>query len=223
MADRPLDTNYKALWAVRRTRWAVVFCLAFLPVIFFYLPWFYQHVIGPKPGILLEDPVLRLFVPVNWSVLIFSIIYASILQTVFMAWRRPLVFLTGLTTYFLITLFRMLAMYWLTLEPPPDMILLQDPITAHFYPDSAFAKDLFFSGHVSTMTLLTLMEQQKWMRWLKAMGTVTVGIMLMWQHVHYALDVGVAPILTFLLYFYVRNRLSSRPLEAPPAGRPGNL
>ncbi|MEP6793230.1 MAG: phosphatase PAP2-related protein [Saprospiraceae bacterium] len=173
----------------------------------FYLPVFYGDIIEPKQGIYLNDVVLNLFTPVNWSVLIFSMIYISVLQTIFSVARHPDLILLGLATYFGVSLIRMVTMYFLTLEPPVDMILLIDPISSKFYPDNTFAKDMFFSGHISTMMVLVLIEKNKWARWAKIGFTFAIGVLLAWQHVHYTIDILVAPIVTIVVFYCLKNIL----------------
>jgi hypothetical protein len=103
----------------------------------------------------------------------------------------------------------MFSMYSLTLEPPTSMILLVDPVTASLvYPDSNFAKDLFFSGHVSTMMVLVLVEQNRLARSLKMVGTSIVGLLLAWQQVHYTLDLVVAPFVTIAVFITIRKILA---------------
>ncbi|HJW28176.1 MAG TPA: phosphatase PAP2-related protein [Saprospiraceae bacterium] len=207
MSDTYSDWTWRELWRHRRARWYVAFCLVSLLMVIFYLPYYYGEVIEPKPGILWNDAVLDLFAPVNWSVFIFSIIYLSILLTVISIANKPGLLLVGATTYFLVSILRMVSMYVLTLEPPAGMVLLIDPITSNFYPDHGFAKDLFFSGHVSTMMLLVLVEKKRLFRYAKIIGTVVVGLLLAWQHVHYTLDLLVAPVVTFLVFSAVKSGL----------------
>jgi hypothetical protein len=200
--------SWSDLWAYPRTRGMIIFCGLALLLVFFYLPVFYQEVIGPRPGIFPDDPVLRHLVPLDWSVFTFTIIYLSIAETFFSIIRQPYRVLLGLSVYLLVTLLRMIAMYGLTFEPPPDMIPLIDPVTAHFYPQGGFSKDLFFSGHVSTMTLMVMLENRFIFKLLKGVGTLAVAVFLAWQHVHYTLDLLVAPLVTILVYRILRQFLS---------------
>jgi hypothetical protein len=176
-------------------------------MVIFYLPHFYEDIITPKHGIYPKDALFNLLTPVNWSVAVFTIIYVSILQTVISVFRKPNLILIGLTTYFGVTLARMASMYFLTLEVPRDMILLIDPLSSSFYPERSFAKDLFFSGHVSTMTLLVLIEKNRLIRLAKIAATVVLGIFLIWQHVHYTVDILAAPLVTYGVFYIVRRLL----------------
>ena len=192
--------TWKTLFNSPRARWMLLFSILALTFIIFYLPVFYQHVIEPKQGILIHDVVLSSLNPINFSIPIFTIIYLTILYTFFTNLRYPDKLLLGLSVYLAVSLLRMLAMYAITFEPPQDIILLIDPVTSRFYPDAGFAKDLFFSGHVSTLTLMVLLEKRLIIRWIKIVATIIVAVLLAWQHVHYTLDLIVAPFVTIGVY-----------------------
>ncbi len=197
-----------------RYRWAIGFCLAMILMMVFYMPTFYQEIIQPKAGAIIDDPVLNAMPPVNWSVAIFIILYISFIHTAYASIRNPNAIIIGLTTYCAVNLIRMGTMYSLILEPPPGMILLIDPIAAFLvYPDSGFAKDLFFSGHVSSMMAMVLVETNRNVKYLKIIGTVAVGVFLAWQHVHYTLDLVVAPFVTYGV-FVVIQKVMERPRES---------
>lgn len=197
--------TWKEFLQSNRGRWAVAFCLATLCMMVFYMPTYYQDVIGPKKGILLRDPILDLFTPVDWSLPVFIILYLAVAQTLLSSFRSPNVVLTGLTTYCVVNLIRMLTMYLLTLEPPADMILLVDPISIYLvYPDQGFAKDLFFSGHVSTLLILVFIDGNRNSKALKVIGTAMIAVFLAWQHVHYTIDLLAAPVVTYWVFIKVQ-------------------
>ncbi|MBL7864596.1 MAG: hypothetical protein JNK10_06960 [Cyclobacteriaceae bacterium] len=182
-----------------------------------YMPTYYLEVIGPKAGILLNDHFLNLFTPVDWSNAVFAILAIAIVQTVIYYAGSATLFTTALTTYCVINVIRMLTMYVVTLEPPGDMILLIDPISATLvYPEDSFAKDLFFSGHVSTMMVLVLVERNRWWFAAKSVGTGVMALFLAWQHVHYTIDLIAAPIITYLVFLGVRRYLAGIPTKNTP-------
>jgi hypothetical protein len=190
-----------------RYRWTILFCFCTLLLIVFYMPIFYHEILGPKKGWTLSDPVLGYFHPTNWSLPVFIILYVAVIQTVLSCWFKPELVVLGLTTYCVVNIFRILTMYTVTLEPPVDMILLSDPISSIAYPDKGFAKDLFFSGHISTMMVLVLIERNRIALVLKVLGTVAMSVFLAWQHVHYAIDIVAAPLITYGIYLLVKGRL----------------
>jgi len=205
------SVKWRDVWSSSRSRVLLFFCLIAILVLVIYLPVFYKEILEPKPGIIWQDAVLNMFSPVNWSIPIFSIIYLTILQTFLSIVRQPDEILLTLSTYLAVNLLRMVSMYLLTFEPPADMILLVDPVTSHFYPDGGFAKDLFFSGHVSTMTLMVLAEKKKGLRLVKMGLTFLVALFLIWQHVHFTLDILVAPIVVGVIYHSFRTFQKASP------------
>jgi hypothetical protein len=189
-------------------RWSIAFSVACLTMMVFYMPVYYRDIIGPKQGLYLDDPLLKLFKPIDWSALIFLILYLSVAHLVFSSIRNPNMLLVALTTYFIIAPIRMLTMYLFTLEPPKEMILLIDPVIAFLvYPDSGFAKDLFFSGHVSAMTAMALVEGNRIARMIKFIAACLVGLLLAWQQVHYTIDLLVAPLVTYIIFLGVQKFL----------------
>lgn len=104
---------------------------------------------------------------------------------------------------FILVLFaRTVTIYFVPLEPPHNMILLSDPVASFFLHSSQVfvTKDLFFSGHVSALTLLFLIVTNRYVKAYAFVAMIGVGIMIMWQHVHYSMDVMFAPIVSYGSY-----------------------
>jgi hypothetical protein len=192
-----------------RYRWALVFCAATLLWMFLFVPVFYRDILTPKPGYLLNDYVLGFFTPRDLSLYIFIILYVAAVQTVISHWNDPEVIILASTVYVAMNIVRTATMYLVTLEPPAGIILLQDPISSLLYPDTGFAKDLFFSGHISTIMVTVLVERNVAARWAKILGTIVMAILLAWQHVHYSVDLIVAPLATYGVFVIARRLLKS--------------
>lgn len=199
--------TWKETFHTPRMRWAIAFCLVSVLIMFFYIPYFYREIINPKEGFILNDSVLSILVPQNLSLPIFIILYLAVIQTVFSYWNEPQVFVLGAATYCAVNLVRAFTMYALTLEPPTGMILLADPISSVLYPDNGFAKDLFFSGHISTMVILVLIEKRRAAKFAKIAGATLMALFLAWQHVHYTIDLLAAPIITYWVFRPIENLL----------------
>lgn len=60
-------------------------------------------------------------------------------------------------------------------------------------------KDLFFSGHTSNMLLLALCFERKNDKLLGFAATTLVAVMVLFQHVHYTIDVLGAIVFTCML------------------------
>jgi hypothetical protein len=177
--------------------------LVALPVVY-YLPaffWFIEH----KPGFTIYDPVLARIGPAEVSGLTFGVLYSLVVAGIIRLMRDPWRFVRMLHAYALLLLMRMLTIYTVTLEPPGSIIPLVDPVTQGFYPeDEPFLKDLFFSGHTSTSVLFAIAVGRGWLRKIIGVGAAVVGFLVILQHVHYTIDVLVAPFFAWLVWQMAR-------------------
>ena len=116
-------------------------------------------------------------------------------------YNQPQLFLTVVWCVVLLSLVRMTTIYLVALDPPAGLIKLQDPLTSLTYGgrNIFITKDLFFSGHTSNMLVLAFCFEKRSDKWLAFIGAIAVGIMVLFQHVHYSIDVIAAFIITFLL------------------------
>lgn len=80
---------------------------------------------------------------------------------------------------------------------------MKDPFVQLFDTGVVLTKDLFFSGHVATLFLLLLTARHRVPRAAFLLATVVVGAGLIWQHVHYTIDVLTAPFIIFACYRFV--------------------
>jgi membrane-associated phospholipid phosphatase len=133
--------------------------------------------------------------------------------------RVPQLFLTFLWAYIFLSVFRMLTITLVPLDPPAGLIALADPISNFFYGYSTkfVTHDLFFSGHTSTVFLLYLCGVNRTDRYLALLATVLVAFLLLLQHVHYTIDV-----LGGLAFAWISYRLARR-LVTPRFYRQGIL
>jgi hypothetical protein len=170
-----------------------------------FLPYFFTEILLSKPGVVLNDYILNQLEPVDFSWIIFGLIYLSVLITLLFNFSNPYTILLGIECYIGINLIRIVTLYFVTLEPPQDIIPLTDPlITKLAYGNTEYLKDLFFSGHVSTLFLLFLIEANKSRKIFLLTSTVVVAFLILWQHVHYSVDVFSAPFFAWVIYFFTR-------------------
>lgn len=141
----------------------------------------------------LYDPVLANWGPWDVSAFTFALLYGTLLLVIFSIAGHPLRVLHGLYAYVLMLLLRMAAMAIFTLEPPPGIIPLIDPLTQGFYPGAdPFLKDLFFSGHTATLALMAMLANRGPVRMAATFATLGIGLLVMVQHVHWTVDVLAA-------------------------------
>jgi len=173
--------------------------LVALPVVA-SLPVFFAW-IELRPGVLPPEPMLQHLPGMDLSIPLFVLLYATIAYGLLRLFGKHALLLKGLQAYVVLLLLRMLTMWVWTLEPPPGLIDLTDPVTQVFYPGSTpFRKDLFFSGHTATLVLLALCMPACRDRLLMAMAAALVGLAVLVQHVHWTVDVLAAPVFAWLAW-----------------------
>ncbi|MBD2704324.1 hypothetical protein IC229_27015 [Spirosoma sp. BT702] len=162
-------------------------------------PTFFQ-IIEQHSGPVLNDWVLNQIPPLDVSLIIFLVIWAAALLLLIRVRRSPAIFMMFVYSYVIVSLSRMISINLLPLDPPVGLIPMVDPITNAFYGKVYITKDLFYSGHTSTIFLIFLSLRRWWDRVLVFIGSLIVGALLLVQHVHYTIDVMGAFVFTYPLY-----------------------
>lgn len=207
-AGRPAASGrWPAAWArpAFRVRFGVVWLL--IGGLIAAVPGFYRFVQG-RTGHNLTDPLLALLPAHDVSALTFALIYGSSLAALAFLLPRPYLLLRGLWAYLLLQVIRMGVLWLVPLEPPAGLLALRDPFTDYVFQAGAGAepivRDLFFSGHTATLTLLVLAVRGR--RWRGALtgAAVAVGLLVLVQRVHYTYDVLAAPPFAGLAYWLAR-------------------
>jgi membrane-associated phospholipid phosphatase len=180
--------EWQGAWESTSFRRKVLVGLFIVIVILSVFPAFFQT-IEKRNGILLNDPVLRWLPPHNVSLAIFIIIWSVCLLLIYRVAQAPRIFIVYLWSFIFLSLFRILTITLVPLDPPAGLLGLVDPISNFFYGEKFVTRDLFFSGHTSTVFLMYLCLPSRLDRRLALFATVAVGFLLLVQHVHYTLDV----------------------------------
>lgn len=172
----------------------------------------FLNFIERRNGVILNDPVLNLFDPVDLTWLTFGLIYVSLIAAIIFFSKKPQLLLVAFQSYFLMIILRMIAMHLVSLNPPEKMIPLNDPLVEFFGTGQLLTKDLFFSGHTATLFLLFLLADLKSLKIFFLISTITLAISVLLQHVHYSIDVLAAPFFaygSFKLIEKLRQKFSS--------------
>lgn len=158
-----------------------------------------------RPGTQINDLILNLFPPMNFSLPIFILEYSTMLLVFIFALAAPNRLVKGLQMFTLILFARTVSVYLIPLEQPKDMIPLEDPMANLLLhtPDVFVTKDLFFSGHISAISLLMLIATNRYLKGYALASLIAVGVLIMWQHVHYSMDVIFAPLVSYTAYKFV--------------------
>ncbi len=173
-----------------------------LIILIFFLVQFSKFLlfIEQRQGVVLNDPILNCFNAVDLNYPIFIIVYASILFGLIYLFNYPDMFIIGLQSYILLIVFRIISMYIVPLDPPSGTIDLQDPLVFVIGTGTKITKDLFFSGHTSTIFLIFLYVKNKLLKSVFLVLAIILGILLLIQKVHYSIDVMVAPFYSYTAF-----------------------
>lgn len=176
-------------WNIPGFRQRLILGVLLVASILSVFPYFFQE-IERRQGIVLNDAVLSSLPPHNVSVPLFILIWSLSALAAVRAVQNPKILLVFSWSYVFLSIFRMMTISLVPLDPPTGLIGLQDPLSNFFYGHDRFVtRDLFFSGHTSTMFLLYFVLISRRDRVIALIVTFLVAILLLVQHVHYTLDI----------------------------------
>ena len=199
--------TWKDAWVYRSFRSRTIAGLISLSALLLFFPFFFSLIEARKGGFELTDPVLYSLPAIDLSIPIFIIIYSTTIFTLYKCWKDPSVFIIFLWSFIIMSVLRIISISMLSLEPPSDLIPIKDPITYLFYGKADVTRDLFFSGHTATQFLMFLCLKRKTDKTIALISTVLIAIMVLFQHVHYTVDVIAAPFITYLAYWLTKSFL----------------
>jgi len=164
----------------------------------------FLHFIEHRDGVILNDPILKIFNPIDLTWLTFALIYLSLIIFIITTFNKPDKLLIAFQAYGLMLIFRTIAMYLTPFEAPERILLLNDPFVQFFAKGDILTKDLFFSGHTGTLFLVFLLAENRTLKTIFLILTILVGSAVLLQHVHYTIDVFVAPFVAYGAYRIIK-------------------
>jgi membrane-associated phospholipid phosphatase len=204
----PVIQTWASAWSSNSFKKKLTFGLTSLILILAQFPYYFQF-IEKRNGTRLNDWVLNQLPLHDASLPIFLILWTVGLLMIIRVTRDPNMLLILLWSYVLICLARILSILLVPLDPPAHLIPLADPITNVFYGPTYVTKDLFFSGHTSTVFLMFLCLKRKADKILAAVASLAVAVLLMIQRVHYSIDILGALLFTYLIYLVARKLIGN--------------
>lgn len=204
--------NWTVMWNARYRRYQMIIGTVIMLGIVFTLPVFFAH-IQKRKGAVLNDWLLMRIPPHNVSVLIFALIWGMVLLIIIRAINNPSIYITFCWTLIFVYIVRFVTLSVVALDPPPGMIPLVDPLNSAFYANAIITKDLFFSGHTTTMVLIFLCLERRTDKIIALIAAFAVAFLLLVQHVHYTIDVVAAPIVVYACYRLTCYLFSSKKLQ----------
>ena len=195
--------NWKSFLQNSRSRNEFIFTLlVIIPLVLTFSQ--FLSFIEQREGVSLNDPVLKLFNPIDLTWFTFAVIYVSIIIFLFNIIKEPKTLMIAFQTYGLMVLFRGIGMYLTPFNAPENILVLNDPFVQLFGEGDILTKDLFFSGHTGTSFLLMLLVEDKRLKTIFLIATILVGSAVLLQHVHYAVDVFAAPFFAYSSYRIIK-------------------
>jgi hypothetical protein len=147
-----------------------------------------------------SDPLHSFFTARDFSSFIFLLTYLPL--AIFIVLNIKNIRTLNLFTlgYCLIVFTRIICIYFLPLCEPAGAIPLNDYLLNNlFYPNGYCPLDLFYSGHTATLFLLALIAKKTWKYFLFVL-TCMLGTLVIWQKVHYTIDVLAAIPITWICF-----------------------
>jgi membrane-associated phospholipid phosphatase len=181
--------EWQVAWNLPGFRRRFISGIILVVIVLSIFPHFF-HWVEQRQGTVLNDPLLAVIPPHNVSVPLFILIWALSCWTAMRAVQNPRIFLIFIWSFVVLSAFRTLTITLVPLDPPAGLIGLADPLSNFFYGHDRFiTKDLFFSGHTSTMFLLYFCLTGRGDKRAALVVTFGVAFLLLVQHVHYTLDI----------------------------------
>lgn len=203
-----INTNWKQSWLHKRFRYKLIIGIIILLAILICFPFFFTA-IEKRDGHQINDWLLTHLTSYNLSYPIFGLIWFSAILVMTEAIKKPAFFLLFLWAFIALSISRIITISIVPLDPPNNLVPLIDPISNTFYGGKFITKDLFYSGHTSTVFLMYLCFDNKWKKIFTLIASISIGIMVLVQHVHYTIDVLAAPIFTFAVFMVAKKIVSS--------------
>ncbi len=201
--EQLIETRWSEAWSSGLYRKNFLTVSTLFTIVLLCYPYFFAS-IQKREGHVLNDWILHYLPSADVSVYIFSLIYITVCVGIFRAAQSPNQFLTFLWGCLLLSLSRMITITVFPLEPPSGLVPLVDPVLKAFYGHDVITKDLFFSGHTSSLFLIYMVVKKNWEKVMALTATILVGMLLLVQHIHYVLDVVAAPVFVYFIFLLAK-------------------
>jgi hypothetical protein len=199
MSTNTFTTEWKLMFTRPVTRYIFLITVLVLVISLNLFSKFLVYV-EIRPGVVLHDPLFDLFDAYDFNTTIFIFIYGSLITGLISLLPRPRFLMLALQTYSIMVIFRFIAMYLTPLDVPRGIINLRDPLVFTVGTGMVVTKDLFFSGHIASLTILFFTAKNKYLRWTFFIVGLFVGSMIFLQKAHYTIDMLAAPFFAFAAY-----------------------
>ena len=205
---------WKEAWKSSNFKFHFFFTLALILGLTQFFPHFFDY-LEARNGTRLNDPLLNLIPPNDVSMLVFFFLYTGVLICFMANLIHPRHLVLAFQTYAFVTMMRIVSLYFVCLEPPFGYIELGEPVLSNFFTTHGkiCSKDLFFSGHFSSILSIYFSVTQKKYKYILLVFSIMVAVLVLVQHVHYTIDIVAALPFTWLCYWFSKKLVLKNGVE----------
>jgi len=185
------------------------FTILFFIVISFYFKVFLTYVESWDHSLGVFNDPFFIIEPVDFSLYIFIFTYGSLFFFFALNCLNPEKLLKLFHLVSILLILRSITLFLFRLDADPNMITLSDPIlNTLFYQLNENTgmynqHDLFFSGHIANLFIISLLFDNRKIKYFFFIITFVVAVLLVIQRAHYSIDVIFAPFFSLIaLYSY---------------------
>lgn len=172
--------------------------------------FFFTYIQNLKEGITLNDWVLKKIPAFDVSTPIVLIMVSAILLFHIRCATNPDMFVTLVWALIFQLIFRIVTIDATKFFAPPDLIVLKDPLGSILYHARFITRDLFYSGHTACLFVFYFCANKKYDKLYLLFASITIGSLLLIQHVHYTIDVVSAPFFAYTCVWISKRIMISR-------------
>jgi hypothetical protein len=196
--------NWKIAWDDKKFRTLLLVELVLIFTFMISTTIFFDHIESLKEGALINDWVLNNIPAIDVSTPISLLMASAVILMIIRGSTDPnmaIVLILALT-FQLIT--RIISINCTKFLAPSGLIELKDPIGSFLYHSRFITRDLFYSGHTAAVCTFFLFADKAKDKYYLFFCALTVAFLLLIQHVHYSVDIALAPVFAFGNYWFAK-------------------
>lgn len=196
--------NWKIAWADKKFRTVLLVELVLIFTFMISTTVFFDYVEVLKEGTTIHDWVLQNIPATDVSLPISMLMASAVILMIIRGSADPnmAVVLILALTFQLIT--RIICINFTRFFAPPGLIVLKDPIGSFLYHSKFITRDLFYSGHTAAACTFYFFSTKRIDKYYLMFCSITVAFLLLIQHVHYSIDIAMAPLFAFINFWLAK-------------------
>jgi|SRR6185437_3322436 len=196
--------SWQNAWANKVFRRSLILAITLIVIAGVTTSFFFNYMEDSKLGVHLNDWVLKNLPAIDVSAFIVTLVTCAMAYMTIRCGTNPNMFLTLMWAYVFQLTFRIVTISATRFYAPPELIVLKDPFGSVLYHSRFITRDLFFSGHTAFIFMFFLCLPKKREKIVMLIAALTLGCLLLVQHVHYTVDVIMAPPFAFACFWLAK-------------------